>query len=57
MTISPETLDAACQRIAALEDLARNVAGLADSQLQIADLNFYRATIREWRNQAQELMS
>ena len=56
MNIITTTLDAACDRIAKLEDLARNVAALPDTALTIADLHFYRATIREWRAQARELM-
>lgn len=55
--VSTETLDAACDRIARLEDLARNIAALPDTALSIADLNFYRATVREWRAQARELMA
>jgi hypothetical protein len=56
MSISTETLDAACERIAKLEDLARNIAGLDDRNLYISSHAILAAAVREWREQARELM-
>jgi hypothetical protein len=54
--VSVETLDAACERIKKLEDLARNIAGIDDFSLNSADLNVVRFTMKEWRDQARDLM-
>ena len=54
--VSKETLDAACARIALLEDLVREIAALDDGFLLGSYLNSYRATIREWRSDARSLM-
>lgn len=45
------------ERIASLEDFARNVGGLDEALLTSADLNFYRETMREWIFEARRLMA
>ena len=50
-------LAAAYERIAELEDLARNVAGIdINLVMHSANLHFFRATFLEWQDQAQELL-